>query len=289
MKKRRFLSMILCMCLLAGHLAMPVQAAPKPRFVLVEEEHVIKLQNDDGTWAANTWIDEFGHRYHTDENGALQVEWQEIDGRKYFFYYTGAAATGWTTIGADLYYFDADGALATDTVINGCQVGSDGKLVKALNEEGEAVQAEVVEKILSSIITPEMTEEEKLRACYDYVVNNSGYNRTYETPTADWTGTFGFELLTTGKGNCYRFASAYASLLKGLGFDARVATGKIGSRRGGLTPHGWTEVLVGDTWYVFDSEMQYATKKGKNYYFKTYETYPSKPLVKEADWPVYLY
>lgn len=276
------------MCLLLGSVALPAQAAPKPRFVFVEEENVIKLQNDDGTWAVNTWIDEFGHRYHTGENGALQAGWTELEGQTYFFYSTGAMATGWTTLGEDIYYFDADGVMARDAVINGCLVGSDGKLQKTLNEEGKGQQAAYVESILASIITPEMTEEEKLAACYNYIVNNSSYKRTYETPTGDWTGTFGLELLSTGQGNCYRFASAYASLLKGLGYDARVATGQIGSSRGGLAPHGWTEVCIGDTWYVFDTEMQFATKGRKNYYFRTYETYPSRPLVKEADWPVYL-
>lgn len=288
MKRKRLMTMLLCMCLLIGSMTLPVQAAPNPRFVLVEEENVIKLQNADGTWAANTWVDEFGHRYHTDANGALQTGWQEIDGQTYFFYSTGAMAVGWTTVGTDIYYFDANGMLARDTAVNGCIVGSDGKLLKTLDEEGKAQQTAVVEGILASIITPEMTEDEKLRACYDYMVKSHSYKRTYETPTADWTGTFSLEILTSGQGNCYRFASAYASLLRGLGYDARVATGRIVSSRGGLAPHGWTEVLIGDTWYIFDTEMQYATKGRKNYYFKTYATYPSKPIVREADWPVYL-
>lgn len=286
MKRRRLLTMILCVCLLLGSMAVPVQAAPSRSLVMTEEG--VKLQNADGTWAVNTWLDEGGHRYHTDANGALQTGWAELDGQRYFFFDTGAAAVGWTTLGTDVYYFDANGVMARDTVINGCIVGSDGKLLKTLDETGKAQQAAVVEGILASIITPEMTEDEKLRACYNYMVNTHSYKRTYETPTADWTGTFGLEILTSGQGNCYRFASAYASLVKGLGYDARVATGRIISSRGGLAPHGWTEVLIGDTWYIFDTEMQYATKGRKNYYFKTYATYPSKPIVREADWPVYL-
>lgn len=286
MKRKRLLTMFLCACLLLGSITLPVQAAPNPTFVLTSEG--IKLRNADGTWAANIWVNEFGHRYHTDENGALQTGIRELDGKVYFFYGTGAMASGWTTIGTDIYYFDADGVMAKDTVINGCAVGSDGKFLKVLDEEGKAQQAVIVENILASIITPEMTEEQKLRACYDYVINTTSYKRTYETPTADWTGAFGLELLSTGRGNCYRYAAAYASLVKGLGYDARVATGKIGNRKGGLSPHGWTEVLIGDTWYIFDSEMHDAKNGQKNYYFKTYETYPSKPLIKEADWPVYL-
>lgn len=286
MRGKRFVTVILCMCLLLGT-ALPVQAASQGGFVATEEG--IKWQNADGNWAINSWVETNGHRYHTGENGALQTGMMDIEGQTYYFYGTGEAAVGWTTVGNDLYYFNANGAMAKNTSVNGCAVGSDGKLQKTLDESGNAKQTAAVNNILASIITPGMTEEEKLLACYNHVVNASSYKRTYETPTADWTGTFGWEILTTGEGNCFRYASAYASLLKGLGYDARVATGYIGNRKGGLSPHGWTEVRIGDTWYVFDTEMHDAKNGTKNYYFKTYETYPSKPLKKEADWPVYLH
>lgn len=286
MRGKRFVTVILCMCLLFAT-ALPVQAAPQGGFVATEEG--IKWQNADGNWAINSWVEANGHRYHTGENGALQTGMMDIEGQTYYFYGTGEAAVGWTTIGNDLYYFNANGAMAKNTSVNGCAVGSDGKLQKTLDESGNAKQTAAVNNILASIITPGMTEEDKLLACYNHVINASSYKRTYETPTADWTGTFGWEILTTGEGNCFRYASAYASLLKGLGYDARVATGYIGNRKGGLSPHGWTEVRIGDTWYVFDTEMHDAKNGTKNYYFKTYETYPSKPLKKEADWPVYLH
>lgn len=285
MKKNRLLATILCMCLFLGTVTLPVQAAPKGGFVATEEG--TKWQNSDGTWAVNTWIEANGHKYHTGENGVLQTGLIKIDEQIYYFYNTGEAATGWTTLGADCYYFDANGVLAQNTVVNGCTVGSNGKLQKTLDEEGKAKQSDVVAGVLASIITPGMKEEDKLLACYNYVINASGYKRTYETPTADWTGQFAWEILSTGEGNCFRYAAAYASLAKGLGYDARVATGYIGNRKGGFSPHGWTEVRIGDTWYIFDTEMHDAKNGKKNYYFKTYETYPSKPLKKEADWPVY--
>lgn len=55
MKKNRFLTAILCMGLVIGTVAMPVQAAPKAGFVATEEG--TKWQNSDGTWAINTWIE----------------------------------------------------------------------------------------------------------------------------------------------------------------------------------------------------------------------------------------
>ena len=105
-------------------------------------------------------------------------------------------------------------------------------------------------------------------------------------PSGDWTGTYAKEILTTGKGNCYRYAAAYAYLAKGLGFESRVVTGQISARRGGVTPHAWTEVKIGDKWYIFDSEMQDA--KSKDYYWKTYDNYPTQPLIRQAVWDVNL-
>ena len=52
MKKNRFLTAILCMGLVFGTVAMPVQAAPKGGFVATEEG--TKWQNSDGSLAINT-------------------------------------------------------------------------------------------------------------------------------------------------------------------------------------------------------------------------------------------
>ncbi len=287
MKKNRnkLAAVLLCLCLCAGSTAY-VQAAPQYGFVATQEG--MRWLNADGTWAVNCWIEVEGIRYHVNEYGVLQTGLAVIDGQTYYFYETGAMAQGWVTLGSDVYFFNTDGMLQRNANINGCLVGNDGKLYKAVDADGRGQQAVIVQNILSSIIVPGMTEEQKLAACYNYVVNASSYKRTYETPAGDWTGTFALEILGTGQGNCYRYAAAYASLVKGLGYDARVATGVIGNRKGGLSPHGWTEVRIGGTWYIFDTEMQDATNGRKNYYFRTYADYPSRNLMKAVDWPVYL-
>lgn len=141
-----------------------------------------------------------------------------------------------------------------------------------------------VTQILASIVTNDMSAEEKLRVAYQYVLDHTSYKRTYETPEGDWTEGYALQLLTTGEGNCFRYAAAFASLAKGLGYQARVATGQIRAARGGLTPHGWTEILIGEEWYIFDPDMEDAKKQ--DYYWKTYENYPVKPLNKEKEWSV---
>lgn len=151
-------------------------------------------------------------------------------------------------------------------------------------ENPQDLQLEMLtSSILDSITTPEMTDGEKFVVCYQYILDSCSYKRSYDTPEGDWTKGYAIELLSTGRGNCYRYAAGLASLAEAIGYDAKVVTGEIGSRKGGMTPHGWTEVLIGDTWYVFDAVRQDASKQ-KNYFGQTYETYPGKPIVKEQEW-----
>lgn len=254
---------------------------------LVQTDNGVVWMQGDGTWAVDCWVYGYGRIYHTDENGYIQLGMTEIDEKSYYLYPEGRIARGWTVIDGSWYFFEFDGAMAVNTVVDGLYLGSDGK---AISQSGEVVPQrnelrEKVDSILLSIITPEMTEEEKIAACYWYMANNYTYKRTYETPQGDWTGAYALEILTTGKGNCYRFASAFAYLLNELGYETKVITGKVGTRSGGMTPHSWTEVKIGNEWYVFDTELQYANKN-KNYYWKTYETYPAQTPVKLQEWPI---
>lgn len=225
----------------------------------------------------------------------------EENGNVYYLYPDGTAARDWVAIGNDWFFFSPlDGAMAIDTVINGFMFGKDGKFLgmeSAMQPAEETSEKPViknrqlkalVEHILSEITRPDMPEEEKIRVCYDYIMNLTTYKRTYDFPAADWqkewTEEYAFQLLATGEGNCYRYASAFAYLVAGLGYDAKVITGEVVARRGGTTPHGWTEVKVDGSWYIYDPDLQDAN--GKDYYKKTYANYPSKPLIKMIEWEI---
>lgn len=272
--------------------AQPVMAAPVqtvatqevPTFGFHQDENGVKWMNADGTWAKSCWINYLGLTYHLNSDGYIQVGLTYIDGKTYYLNANGTLTTGWLEIGDGLYFFYEDGTMAVDVTIGPYQFGKDGKLLNSLNVNSE--MQVLVNGIISSVTTADMTQAQKLQACYQYVLDHCSYKRTYETPSGDWTGTFAKEILTTGKGNCYRYAAAFAYLAKGLGYESRVATGQISAARGGVTPHGWTEVKIGGTWYIFDTEMQDA--KGRDYYQKIEKTYPTKPLIKQAEWPVNL-
>ena len=212
----------------------------------------------------------------------------KLEDKIYYMYSDGSFAMDWLQIGSDWFFFcPIDGTMAIDTTINGFMFGKDGRFIGMAEEPDESRMLEdTVYNILSMIIRPDMSEEEKINACYMYIIDNTSYKRTYDTPAGDWTGEYAMQLYTSGEGNCYRYASAFAYLVSGLGYEAHVVTGETGARRGGTTPHGWAEVKLDDEWYIFDTEMQDAN--GKDYYKKTYENYPSKPLIKMSEWEVAL-
>ena len=253
----------------------------------VQTDNGVMWMQEDGTWAVNRWLYVGDKTYHVDENGYIQSGLTSINGKVYYLYQEGTIARSWTLINGNWYYFNFDGSMAVNTLVDGLFLGNDGKIISTGDQipPQKTELRQIVDMILTSIIKPEMTEEEMIAACYWYMVNNHTYNRTYDKPSGDWTGTYALEILSSGQGNCFRFAAGYAYLLNALGYETKVITGEIGTRKGGMTPHGWTEVKIDGNWYVFDTELQYANGK-KNYYWKTYETYPSKPIVKQQEWPV---
>ena len=271
-------------------------------------------QYTDGTVLKNNWLEMNGLKWHFDKNGNMQTGLVTVGKKTYLLYANGLYATSWQQIGDGIYYFNSDGTMAKNTTVSGFKLGADGKVVFTAEQlaasaaAGAAAQsatasttasapqaavltqgvtnqalANAVMSVLSQIITPGMTDDQKLLACYNYVIDTTSYKRTYETPAGDFTGQYAMDVFITHQGNCYRYASAFAYLAKGCGFDVCVNTGMIKAARGGVTPHGWAVVNIGGVPYIFDPDMADAKPVYRNSMFKvTYENYPVKPLTPMA-------
>ena len=162
--------------------------------------------------------------------------------------------------------------------------------VKWRDEKGNILEPDTqIKKLVASILevstNGSQTQSKQLEAAFNYTVNALTYERKLDVPIGNWTESYATNALLSGKGNCYDYAAVFAYVAKGLGYESRVCAGKVESSLGGMTGHAWTEVKVGDKWYIFDTEMQDA--KGSGYYKQTYESYPAKPLEKEVSWTVY--
>ncbi|MCR5734450.1 MAG: hypothetical protein K6G22_07600 [Lachnospiraceae bacterium] len=215
-----------------------------------------------------------------------------LNGKIYYISTGGVMFTnGWAQIGDGIFYFGPDGAMVTNTVVNGFTIGPDGRavipsapVVTTPQISSDSALSQYCMNIINSVTNASMTPDQKLAACYAFVVKNYKYNRTYETPSGNWTGQYATELFSTGYGNCYRFACGFAYLAKALGYDVKVITGSVKSARGGVTPHSWVEVFYNGGWFICDPELQMA--KGRDLYMKTYDNYPVKPLIKQLEWGV---
>lgn len=227
-------------------------------------------------------------------------------------------AEGWVAFPDGYYYMYDNGTFATNTTVGIFKVGPTGRVTyqeaidqtNAILAQQAAAQAALAQQaaaqkapaatavalpkgdlatvcatIVASQTNPSMTTEQKIRALFNYMVNATEYKRTYETPVGNWGAAYALECLTTGKGNCYRYAAAFAYLLKAAGIEPRIAYGQIHAARGGLTPHSWTEINVNGTWITCDCEMQDAKKGKYNFFMLPFEQYPIKPLTPQGYLP----
>ncbi|MBR4573598.1 MAG: leucine-rich repeat protein [Lachnospiraceae bacterium] len=140
-----------------------------------------------------------------------------------------------------------------------------------------------VRSILESLNVTGMSKEAALRACYDHMMKTYSYRRFTDVYSNGWTKHYATDLFASKTSNCSSYAAGLAYLAKGIGYDARVATGTIDSAGNLPAPHAWCEIRLDDGWYIFDAEMDQA-KANKEYYKKTYENYPSTGLTKQLEW-----
>ena len=74
------------------------------------------------------WIKPNGNWYYLYSNGIMATGWIKLDGNWYYLRSSGARATGWVLDGNAYYYLNpSTGIMAKDTVINGWEIGIDGK------------------------------------------------------------------------------------------------------------------------------------------------------------------
>lgn len=132
---------------------------------------------------------------------------------------------------------------ATDPSGNSTSVTAE--LIVGVKTANEEETREMVRYYLKQIITDEMDDIQKLRAIFDFIVDNVCYTRG--TPKGDPVGVV-YTALTKGTGDCFAFACTSEMFLTEAGFQ-NVRINKIPS----TTRHYWNLVDIGDGWYHFDT------------------------------------
>lgn len=194
-----------------------------------------------------------------------------VGSSSYYVNKNGVAATGWLKIGKKLYYAGTAGKLMKNRTYQGITFTKTGA---AKNDTAAQLKLKTM-SIASSITKSSMSKSEKLRACWNYVVGGKiRYSSYYPNLNkTGWQKETALRTLTTGRGNCYGFACAFAALASEVGYNPYVICGRVaGNRDGasdGLTRHCWVKI---DNRY-YDSEAQYAGWYPGVYGYGSYNIY----------------
>lgn len=187
--------------------------------------------------------------YYVDQNGAIP-----------------AYAKGPQEIGASLYCVNEDGSLLTNGTEGYLTFGPDGRYTSG-NAEIDAL----VIKTLASCIQEGMTRDERLRAAYLYLRENTRYlpRAHHGRGTTDWCEESAIFMFKNLRGNCYCYAAAFMYMARQLGYQAESISGGLGRSN---DDHAW--VMIGDK--VFDPELEYAYLHRFSYsrYYNLYNISP---------------
>jgi len=147
----------------------------------------------------------------------------------------------------------------------------------------EAMHA-YVNMIISGCTTPAMTQEQKLAACYNYVLNHMKYKRSLDSGSASKVEDYALEAFFTGQGNCYRYAAMFAYMAAELGYSVQIQAGQCVSSHGGWTPHSWVVINhPGGKSLIYDCSFGDSNRGKKNFYGITADQH-SRALWAQENW-----
>ena len=134
---------------------------------------------------------------------------------------------------------------------NGCYTTGNEELDKLLDEA------------IAACTTQDMTQEQMLRACYDYVRGykylgrNAAFGAEVKTPPYEKLLDFAEKILSTGKGDCYNFAASFCLLSRRLGFEAECIIGECGYVWNWYPiAHGWVEITQDGQTLLYDPQIE---------------------------------
>lgn len=144
---------------------------------------------------------------------------------------------------------------------------------KTTKEQEEYINTELV-KIVKSIISPNMSDFDKVKAVNKYIIDRYEYDNSLKSNNV-------YSALTTGKTICQGYAMTAYKMLNLAGIENRIIIGELDG-----VPHGWNLVKLNEKWYHLDTTNNDAT--GKNIYFlKNDETLKNDGFVwKDNIYPV---
>lgn len=117
---------------------------------------------------------------------------------------------------------------------------------KVYNDEQISIINQKVDQILNQIITPNMSDYDKIKVIHDYIINNTVYDKVRANDINNNSGYLShtaYGVLISGKGICGGYSDAMAIFLNRLNLNNY----KIASAN-----HIWNYVKLDNNWYHLD-------------------------------------
>ena len=139
----------------------------------------------------------------------------------------------------------------------------------------------LVDDIFSSIFTANMSTAQKVRACYNYLIDTCSYASSGVWGLPDYPpyvsaydanmACNAYAILSTHIGVCDNYNAAFAVMCRRIGLPAYTVGGTVTAKAGGRLPHLWSYILLDGKKYTFDPQVQDDNPGSPGYFFgKTY-------------------
>ena len=144
---------------------------------------------------------------------------------------------------------------------------------------------EMITYLLSQLTTPEMTTYDKAKACYDWLIAYMQYGTPgFDLVAADplsfvtYGDYIGYVALASATGVCDDYSYIYSEMLKAIGLNSYLVSGKTHKASGGYTGHTWVVANIDGIEYVFDPQIEdNIAKGGAIAYYRFCKTYAQVP------------
>lgn len=265
MKKRRstqiilMLTMLLCLA-----------------FCTVSTQAATTATSTNKTTVKNGWKKESAGWCYYVKGKKLTSQLKKINGATYYFGANGARKTSWYTVKSGKSYKTMQFAS------NGKYTGKSKTADASMMKKADAV---IKSQKISTSLTTDTQKKAALNKLYTYVKKNYKYGRVMGQFGKGKSLSYAKQTMLTGKGNCYGYASSFAVLAKrATGLPVRVCWGTSSAfNKSRSQLHGWTEIKIGSTWYIFDTNAAaYSGRKDVKWYMQNASSAAMKKVYKKT-------
>lgn len=256
---------------------------------------------ENGNAVKSTWKTVDGARYYFGANGnAVAGRAAKIDGKYYIFGDNGKlltpkkskiyqlkggvfyvdkkgrpAATGWCIVKDKLYKVGKSGKCVTSKTVDGIKFKADG----TAREDKSTELKMYCMLIIDELTTPDMSRKQKLRKCFNYVLDNMKYANSQEPKDIGkkgWAQRAALKVLQRKKYDCFGFACTMSAFAYELGYKPTI--------RGKALKHAFC-LIDGKAYDMVGPRFGTKPLKvagARNWKYRGWDT--SQPAVKQKGW-----